>query len=196
MSDWRARLETRRMQGSLRQRSAGSFELRVFVGVDPETRRKRYRSMTFRGNRAEAERELTAMITGVESERLVGARSPVSELLEGWFAVAAPGWSPTTVRQTGSVSNCYLLPGLGDIRVGDVTVTRINTLYATLAKTGSIKDGPSAAGTLARVHVVLRSAFSQRCAPVGYGTTRSNVPIGSRSRRSRCDRRHPAICIA
>lgn len=145
------------MQGSIRQRSAGSFELRVFVGVDPETHRKRYRSMTFRGNRAEAARELAAMITAVESERLVGARSPVSELLEAWFAVAAPGWSPTTVRQTRSVLNRYLLPGLGDLRVSDVTVTRINALYAELAKTGSMTGGPLAAGPLARVHVVLRS---------------------------------------
>jgi hypothetical protein len=55
-------LETRRMQGSIRQRSAGSFELRVFVGVDPETRRKRYRSVTFRGKRAEVERELNPFL--------------------------------------------------------------------------------------------------------------------------------------
>lgn len=103
---------------------------------------------------------MTAIIAAVESERQVGARSPVSELLEAWFAVAAPGWSPTTLRQTRSVLNRYLLPGLGDIRVSDVTVTRINALYAGLAKTGSMTGGPLAAGTLARVHVVLRSAFS------------------------------------
>src|ERR671918_14961 len=48
------------MRGSLRQRSAGSFELRVYIGVDPTTGRRRYRSMTVRGNRGEAERELAA----------------------------------------------------------------------------------------------------------------------------------------
>ena len=49
------------VEGSIRQRSAGSFELRVFIGIDPETHRRRYRSMTVRANRPEAERELAVM---------------------------------------------------------------------------------------------------------------------------------------
>jgi len=46
------------IKGSMRQRSAGSWELRVFVGVDPDTKRRRYRSVTVRGSRADAQREL------------------------------------------------------------------------------------------------------------------------------------------
>ena len=68
--------------GSIRQRSAGSFELRVFIEIDPDTHRRRYRSTTVRANRAEAERELAAMVAAVRAEREVGARSTVGELLE------------------------------------------------------------------------------------------------------------------
>jgi integrase len=68
------------MRGSMRQRSGGSWELRVFVGVDPETGRRRYRSMTVRGNRADADRELAAMVASVRATRSVGAGSSVSEL--------------------------------------------------------------------------------------------------------------------
>jgi len=103
------------------QRSEGSWELRVYVGIDPETGRRVDRSMTIRGNRADAERELTAMVTAVRATQAVGARSTVGELLEAWFAVARAGWAPMTIRQTRSVLDRYLHPHLGETKVGDVT---------------------------------------------------------------------------
>ena len=98
------------VEGSIRQRSAGSFELRVFIGIDPDTHRRRYRSMTVRANRAEAETELAAMVAAVRAERVVGVRSTVGELLEAWYAIASTGWAPTTIRQTRSVLDRYLHP--------------------------------------------------------------------------------------
>jgi len=149
------------MQGSLRQRSAGSFELRVFVGVGPITRRRRYRSMTVRGSRADAERELALMVTSALAVRAVGVRSTVSELLEAWFAIAATGWAPTTIRQTRSVLDRYLHPHLGHLAVGDVTPVMIDATYVTLRRCGGVGGRPLASGTLARIHVVVRAAFSQ-----------------------------------
>ena len=92
------------MQGSVRQRSIGSFELRVFTGVDPDTGKRCYRSKTVRGNRAEAERELAAMVDAVGRGPGVAARTTVRELLERWFAIAETGWAPATIRQTRSLS--------------------------------------------------------------------------------------------
>jgi hypothetical protein len=86
------------MNGSLRQRSAGSWELRVFIGTSPDSGRRIERSVTVRGNRHDAERELAAMVATVRSARTVGVCSSVSELLEAWFAIAATGWAPTTIR--------------------------------------------------------------------------------------------------
>jgi hypothetical protein len=145
------------MQGSLRQRSTGSWELRVFIGVDPTTKRRRYRSMTIRGSRADAERELAA----AQAARAVGVGSRVGELLEAWFAIAATGWAPTTTRQTRSVLDRYLHPHLGRVVVGDVTPAMIDATYATLHHGGGMKGRPLAAGTLTRVHVVLRAALAQ-----------------------------------
>jgi hypothetical protein len=45
------------MLGSLRQRSAGSWELGVYIGVDPASGRRLDRSVTVRGSRADAERD-------------------------------------------------------------------------------------------------------------------------------------------
>jgi integrase len=149
------------MRGSLRQRSAGSFELRVYIGVDPTTGRRRYRSMTVRGTRADAERELAAMVATVRSVRAVGVRSSMSELLEAWFSVASGGWAPTTTRQTRSVLDRYLHPHFGELAVGDVTPAIIDAGYAALRREGGVGGRPLASGTLARTHTVLRAAFSQ-----------------------------------
>jgi integrase len=145
----------------MRQRSAGSWELRVFIGVDPATGRRRYRTMTLRGSRAEAERELATMVTAARAVREVGVRSPMSELLEAWFAIASTSWAPTTIRQTRSVLDRYLHPRLGEITVGELTAADIDATYAQLRHAGGMRGQPLAAGTLARIHVVLRAALAQ-----------------------------------
>ena len=55
----------------------------------------------------------------------------------------------------------YLHPHLGRVAVGDVTAAMIDSTYAVLRRRGGIHGRPLSAGTLARVHVVLRAAFSQ-----------------------------------
>jgi integrase len=149
------------MQGSMRQRSAGLWELRVLVGVDPETKRRRYRSVTVRGSRADAQRELDGMVASTRSIRDIGVRSPMSELLEAWFAIASTSWAPTTIRQTRSVLDRYLHPRIGDSAVGDLTPAAIDAMYAALHRGGGMRGQSLSAGTLARVHVVLRAALGQ-----------------------------------
>jgi integrase len=114
----------------MRQRSAGSWELRVFVGVDPETGRRRYRSMTVRGSRTDAEAELAAMVSSVRAVRSVGVRSSLSELLEAWFAIASTTWAPTTIRQTRSVLDRYLHPHLKYLTEADPALHTFVTLAA------------------------------------------------------------------
>ena len=133
----------------------------MFIGRDPATGRRIDRSVTVRGNRADAERELAAMFAATEAERAVGVRSTVRQLLEAWFAVASTGWAPTTTRQTRSVLDRYLHPHLGDLAVGEVTPAMIDATYTTLRRCGGIGARPLAAGTLTRIHVVLRAAFAQ-----------------------------------
>lgn len=43
------------VKGHLRERGKGSWELRVFVGRDPVTRRDRYKTKTFKGGKRAAE---------------------------------------------------------------------------------------------------------------------------------------------
>ena len=114
-----------------------------------------------RGTRAEAERELAALVAVVRAQGVGGPGSSVSVLLERWFTVASGSWASTTVRQTRSVLDRYLHPRIGSIPVGQLTAARIDELYAELGRSGSVEGGPLAAGTVARVQAVLRSALSQ-----------------------------------
>ena len=133
----------------------------MFVGTDPETGRRIDRTATSHGTREHAERELASMVADVRSIRSVGVRSPMSELFEAWFAIAETGWAPTTIRQTRSVLDRYLHPHLGHLAVGDVTAAGLDALYVRLRRGGGVGGRPLMPGTLARIHVVLRSSLSQ-----------------------------------
>ena len=51
--------------GSIRQRGAQSWELRVSAGVDEATGRRLYKTGTARGTRRDAERALAKLVTEV-----------------------------------------------------------------------------------------------------------------------------------
>jgi hypothetical protein len=143
------------MEGSLRQRGLASWELRVYAGTDADTGRRRYRSATVHGNRADAERALTVFVADVRSTKTIGARSTMSELFEAWFKIASGSWAPTTTRQTRSMLDRYLHPHLGSHRVGELTTSLIDATYVSLRLRGGLNGRPLAPGTLARVHVVV-----------------------------------------
>ena len=114
-----------------------------------------------RGYRAEAERELAARVDAVGRGPGAAARTTVGELLERWFAIAETGWAPTTNRQTRSVLDRYLHPHLGARIVADLTSADIDDLYVCLRRSGGIGGKQLQSGTLARIHVVLRSSLGQ-----------------------------------
>lgn len=134
------------MSGSIRQRGAASWEVRVYAGIDLDTRKARYRSATVHGNRADATRGVERLIAEVSSVKAIGSSSTVSELLEAWFAIGSVSWAPTTIRQTRSVLDRYLHPHLGGQRVGDVTPAFVDATYPTLRVRGGVHGKPLRGG--------------------------------------------------
>jgi hypothetical protein len=68
----------------MRQRG-GSWELRVYVGHDPVSGKKRWAHQTVRGGKREAQRALAVMVATLGSRPVVPATATVEELLEQWF---------------------------------------------------------------------------------------------------------------
>jgi hypothetical protein len=52
------------MVGSMRQRGRGTWELRVYIGVDPDTRQRRYATRTVHGTRRAATVAMAELVAG------------------------------------------------------------------------------------------------------------------------------------
>ena len=147
------------MAGSLRMRGRGIWQLRLYRGVDPETRRQRWATTTVHGSRRFAERQLAAFVAQAGYARL--QTGSVGDLLERWFEAASPAWAGSTVRQTGSVIKCHLVPHLGHLSVDKLTTADIDDFYGYLLRGGGREGRSLAPGTVHRIHVVLHRALAQ-----------------------------------
>src|SRR5919106_3337991 len=100
------------MKGHMRERSGG-WELRVYAGRDPVTRRKRYLTRTVRGGKREAQQAMAALIVEA-GENGAPRRGTLAELVEEWFAHAEPDFSPKTALETRRFLDRAVVPRLGD----------------------------------------------------------------------------------
>jgi integrase len=146
-------------EGSMRQRGKDTWQLRVYVRIDPTSRKQRWLAKTVHGTKRFASQQLQELLEEVCRGRLHAGT--VSDLLEHWFEVASPGWAVSTISHTRSVIDCYLTPYLGHVSVGKITTQDIDDFYGYLLRWGTRRLGPLAPGTVARVHGVLHRAFAQ-----------------------------------
>jgi len=143
------------------RRRGTSWELRAYAGTDPETGKRRWVTATTKGTRRAAERELAEFVARIDYPRRLTAEATVSKLLEDWYRAMSPNWSPTTARQTRSVIDCHLVPGLGDVRLQTLRAEHIDAFYGELRRGGGRNGEPLSPGTVHRVHVVLHRALAQ-----------------------------------
>jgi integrase len=149
------------VRGYLRQRG-GSWELKAYVGRDPVTGRKRYRSKTIAGGtRREAEKQLAAFVAELgEHPPATKPGRTIGELLERWYEACSPDWSPTTAYQTRWMIDHRLI-GLRERAVRDLTVQDLDTFYAALRARGGKGGRRLATSSVSRVHGIVRLALEQ-----------------------------------
>ncbi len=94
------------------------WQLRVHVGTDPLSGRKRYVSKTFHGTKRQTGRVLAELVaeTGGFVPRQ-DRESTFSRLLEEWLEQPAPSLSPKTVVVDGGYVRTVILPAVGAIPV-------------------------------------------------------------------------------
>ncbi|MDQ6727297.1 MAG: N-terminal phage integrase SAM-like domain-containing protein [Actinomycetota bacterium] len=115
------------MQGFTRQRGS-SWELRVYVGRDAVTGRKRSISRTFKGGKR-AQRALAALVAEADRGPWPAPTATVGELLEEWLAHASPGFSPKNAKETRGVLDRNLLPYLGKVPLSKLGAADLDRLY-------------------------------------------------------------------
>ena len=170
------------MTGSMRPRGEGTWQLRVYVGRDPQTGRKRYTERTFHGGQRQASRALSAL--AIEVERLTprsAVEGTMEALLNEWLAHAAPSLSPRTVETTSGYLRQPILPALGALQASRITTADLDRFYRRLHEKGG-QNGPYAPATIRRVHGIIRRALSQG---VRWGWLSTNPAIDASPPRVR-----------
>jgi integrase len=148
--------------GSVRQRTPGSWELRVHTGRDPLTGRKRYAHRTVKGTRREAQAALARLVTEVgDGAHAPGREGTVAELLERWFDHGEADWSPTVVRSYRSIIDRVIVPRFGMTPLRKLRAADIDAFYAELRRRGSANGTRLSAASVRRIHSVLRRALAQ-----------------------------------
>lgn len=149
------------MQGTMRQRSVGSWELKAYLGRDAVTGKKRWAYRTFRGGKREAQRALAALVAEAERGSLARTKATVGELLEEWFAHASPEFSPKGARETRGVLDRNILPFVGNVPLSKLGAADLDRLYRRLREKGGRAGRPLAPNTIRRAHGILHRALGQ-----------------------------------
>ena len=160
------------MKGFMRQRGA-SWELRVFLGPDPLTGRKRYATRTVRGGKREAQTALAEMVTEAERGLTVRTTATVGELLEAWFEFASPDFSPKTVKETRGYIDRSLMPALGSRRLAKLKPADLDAFYRRLLTSGGSGGRPLGARD-GEAHPRHSSACAQPGSQVGVDRHQSS----------------------
>jgi integrase len=137
--------------GSMRLRGRGSWELRVYQGVDPDSGRQRWMTKTVHGTHRFARPQLEDLVEEAGHARIHAGT--LAQLLDHWFEAASAGWAVTTASHTRSVIDCYLNPHLGHLDITKLTTADIDDFYGHLLRAGGRNERPLAPGAVARALV-------------------------------------------
>ncbi len=158
------------MPGHIRQRG-DAWELRVYVGRDPTTGRKKYLTRTFRGGKRAAEQELAKLVVEVGGGGHSSQDTTVSDLIDQWLELITPERSPTTARGYRWIVDNYILPTLGEVPLSKLKPAQLDAFYGNLRTNGGSKSQPLSPATVRQVHAILRTSLNQA---VKWGWLASN----------------------
>jgi integrase len=151
-----------RRQGSIRERAAGSYELRYSLAADPATGRRR--TVTVRGSLRDAQAELRRLLRAIDTgEHVDPTRMLVRDFLATWLASIREEVSPRTHERYGELVRHFLAPALGNLPIAKLTTSHIQGAYTALADGGRRdgKPGGLSPRTRRQIHAILHSALSR-----------------------------------
>jgi len=174
--------------------SAGkqSWEVRAFVGKEPETGKKRYVTRTVRGERRDAEVTLGRLLAEIDDGQHAVRAGTVGDLCERWYAHAAPDLSPTVVAEYRRLLDKRILPRWGDVALRRLRTADLDQWYGELRRKGGPGGTPLSPNTVTRAHAILRRALAQG---VKWGWLTVNPAANAsppRARKQQLDLPNPA----
>lgn len=176
----------RRHTGSITEVDRQShYRVRVDLGVDPATGRRRQLERTVRGSHQQAEAALRRLFAEAESQKMAPSNVTVADAMGEWLRyVEGAGLRPSTVATYATTVRVHVVPRLGRLLLGDVTPYVLDCYYRDL------RDVPLAPGTIRYHHRVLSAAF-RRFETWGWLTT-NPVSQATPPRPAQSSRRAPS----
>jgi integrase len=154
--------------GSLRARSEGVWQARVYSGLDPLSGKRRYVARTIHARtEQEAARELRKLERSVAAGRHPKGTTAITlgEQLRDYLAMKLPRLSPGSRPSYRAAVEIGAKP-LHDVALGKLSARDLDALYAALETQGK------ASATIRRVHNVISAALAQA---VRHGMLTVNV---------------------
>jgi integrase len=133
----------------IRQRGR-AWQVRVYVGTDPATGKRKHLYGTAASKRAA--RQLEGELER-QAAKVTPATATVDYMLDKWLAVARH--APSTAYETAGWLNRAVRPVLGELPLAKVTTEQLDTFYLDLEADGL------APASITRVHGMMRAAFTQ-----------------------------------
>ncbi|MHB0912080.1 MAG: tyrosine-type recombinase/integrase [Armatimonadota bacterium] len=136
----------------------------IYLGVDPITGKKRQRWYTVKGNKRDAEKELTRILRELDTgQHVEPSKMSLAAYLEKWLQDCAyPTVAAKTYERYVEIVRKSIIPALGGIRLDQVKPLDIQHFYSEQLASGR-KDGSGglAPRTVLHYHRILREALQQ-----------------------------------
>src|SRR5690348_16908392 len=143
-----------RRQGSVTERSPGSWLIRYDLGVDPATGKRHRVNVTYRGDRKAAEKELRRLLkTADDGSHVDPARITVRAWLSRWLDTVKAEIAPKSHERYSEIVDHFLAPALGHLPLGKLAPVHIQDCYTALASGGRRDGKPGGLSPQTRRHV-------------------------------------------
>lgn len=144
------------MRGSLREKRAGYWEVRIDAGIDRLTGKRVQVSRSVEGTRRDAERVLNTLISKHEMASVGGSTTATfNALLTAWLEQVGPDLAYQTVQGYKRLIRNHIEPALGGIKLRKLDVATLDSFYRALTNKGL------APASVRQAHAVIRSALKQ-----------------------------------
>jgi integrase len=145
------------MAGQLVPRGERTWLVRVFLGRDPQTGKRRYHNHTINGNKKTAQGYLNGVLRELDLGTFVEPSVvTVQEYLDKWLEVAAkPRLTELTFQHYEDLLRRYVRPAIGEAKLGSIKPLNIQSIYSEMQGRGL------SARVVRYTHAVLNSAMKR-----------------------------------
>ena len=155
------------MTGSIKQRSRGSYQVAIYMGLDSNGEQQYHRE-TVRGTKHDAQVRLAELLNSLHrGETVKASKMTLGEYLDQWLsAYAKANVSPKTFERYEEIVRLTIKPHMGTIVLDRLQPIQLQQFYSTLQESGRKKKSKSgktglSARTVLHVHRLLHQALKR-----------------------------------